>query len=240
LETRRSNFVVLEGEEVRDKEGVRVLGEDIGVQLYGNKDNFVRVLGQIRGKANRVHWMCRAGGNGNRTVLRTLVGAVIMSRVRAGMVMTVLTEVEYKKVDVVLAGAVKDTLAWGRGVGAREALMVVGIVEAKTELEHEALRIYGRIKAGAAGPLVRDVVKRREEDMEEGEVKGFMPWVRRLLEEEGLMEGWGIDDFDLRYGVKGWKRLVKQTMVARGRRRIEKEWRKVGKKIGGVEMEERG
>jgi hypothetical protein len=117
--------------------------------------------------------------------------------------------------------------------------MAAGERDTKTELEHEALRIYGRMRMEKAGKMTEALFRRRRKDVEKGEKTGFMPRVKEILKREGIEKAWYTDDFEREYG-KVWKAVVKKRMARRQVEREKEWWKMLGRRSGDKEMEERG
>jgi hypothetical protein len=233
------NWVELEGVKKVDKASVRLLGEDMEINLYKGRGNYRRVMAQIRRKASVIPYVTEAGGLAHRTVLRKVIQASLLSRVRGGMLMSVLKDTEMERVDSVIGGTVKAVLGLGRGVNARSALYMMKIRDCKTELEHEMLRLFGRMRRDTAGKMVEDLFRRRRKDVEKGEKVGLMPRIEKLLNELEMGEAWKTDEFEEKYG-KRWKKMIEAKMSTRWKERQAEWWKDLGKRNGVEEMEKDG
>jgi hypothetical protein len=206
-------WVMLAGKQTFNKGEVEILGEILENNLFKGKSNYERTLGRARSAGRRVKWMCASEDGALLNLMRTMIIATVISRIRAGLALTSLTHRQYQTLDAVVGGVIKETMALGYHVSARAALALMGLRSMKSEMELEKLRIFGRANTTAAGPLTRQIMERRRDQIDEGkEKKGFLYDVAQILKRERLQKHWRNSKTWTEKTLNRWKTKIKTTM----------------------------
>jgi hypothetical protein len=189
------------------------LGEILENKLFKGKRNYERTMERARSAGRRVKWMCASEDGALLNLMRTMIIATVISRIRAGLALTSLTHSQYQTLDAVVGGVIKETMALGYHVSARAALALMGLRSMKSEMELEKLRIFGRANTTAAGPLTRQIMERRRDQIDEGtEKKGFLYDVAQILKRERLQKHWRNSKTWSEKKLNKWKTKIKTTM----------------------------
>jgi hypothetical protein len=200
----------LAGTTTENEESIKVLGEHIDETLYQSKKQFESTMNAARRAGENIKWLCADESGTLAELLKTLLTTLVMSRIRIGLAMSKITEKQTSKIDVMMAKIIKDAAGLSQRTPARVALAWIGVRTARTELEHEVLRIYGRIRTRAAGKLAHETYERRIRQLNEGrETQGLLATVREIVgDNKEMLSFWNKTNPWSDKELERWKKAI--------------------------------
>jgi hypothetical protein len=198
---------------------IKILGEHIDETLYRSKKQFEAIVTAARLAGENIKWTCADEKGALTDLMRTLLTTLVMSKIRVGLAMSDITDKQAGHIDALMARIVKDTAGLSRRTPARVALAWFGLRTARTELQHETLRIYGRIRTEAAGRLAHETYERRMKQLREGkETQGLLADVQRIIgDDRELLEFWNNDQPWTEKKLNRWKKAIAAATLRRER-----------------------
>ena len=213
------------GEEKAGQSEIELLGDVVEADINSATSKFVKTTKAMRKVGSKIAWTCSGRKMVTISTMKLLIESLIVSRIRSGLVTHKVRPSQMKTLDAIMAEVVKATLGLPTAMSSRLVLIEMGMRDAETILEHEMLRLFGRVRRKTAGDQVKNVFMERRKDIEAGETEGFFARVVEILKSERMMAHFEKDTPEgyMRMSQEHWKKHVNRVMEAREKRRME-QW----------------